>query len=188
MGRDKLGLQVGGLPLIVRACEALAAHCDEILLVGLPEPFAARDGLSAARLVSDLRPGREGPLSGIEAGLSAARYDRVFVAAGDMPFISARLVTFLLDVLSGNGVRAAVPRYRGQTHPLCAAYSRKILPEVRSALDGGVRSVRTFLDGLEGVLYVEELTRFGAPELFLMNVNAPEDLRRARGMFGEEAP
>ena len=42
-------------------------------------------------------------------------------------------------------------------------------------------SVREFLDSLDGVDYVEsELRRFGNPELFLMNVNSPEDLDRAR--------
>jgi molybdenum cofactor guanylyltransferase len=36
------------------------------------------------------------------------------------------------------------------------------------------------------VEYVEdELRRFGDPELFLMNVNSPEDLGRARALCGE---
>jgi molybdenum cofactor guanylyltransferase len=79
------------------------------------------------------------------------------------------------------GVAAVVPRNRGRTHPLCAAYDRETLPDVRAALDGGVRSVREFLQGLDAVEYVEEgLRRFGEPDLFLMNVNSPEDLERAR--------
>jgi molybdopterin-guanine dinucleotide biosynthesis protein A len=38
---------------------------------------------------------------------------------------------------------------------------------------------------LDAVEYVErELRRFGDPELFLMNVNSPEDLDRARSSCG----
>jgi molybdenum cofactor guanylyltransferase len=78
-----------------------------------------------------------------------------------------------------------VPRYGGTAHPLCAAYDRRILPQVRSVLDGGVRSVREFLDSLDRVEYVEgELQQFGDPELLLMNVNSPKDLDRARAICG----
>jgi molybdopterin-guanine dinucleotide biosynthesis protein A len=131
------------------------------------------------RRVPDLRPGR-GPLAGIEAGLEAACLPRVFVAAGDMPFVPDALIGFLLDRISG-GASAAVPVYRGRSHPLCAAYDRRILSVVSSALDEGIGAVRTLLDILGNVEYVnEELLRFGDPELFLMNVNSPEDLDRAR--------
>jgi molybdopterin-guanine dinucleotide biosynthesis protein A len=38
-----------------------------------------------------------------------------------------------------------------------------------------------FLEGVDEVEYVgAELRRFGDPDLFLMNVNTPEDLQRAR--------
>jgi len=37
------------------------------------------------------------------------------------------------------------------------------------------------LEGLDAVYYAEEeLRRFGDPDLFLMNVNSPQDLERAR--------
>lgn len=64
---------------------------------------------------------------------------------------------------------------------MCAVYDRGVLPEVRSALDRGVRSVSEFVGTLDSVEFVEEeLRRFGDPGLFLMNVNSPEDLARAR--------
>jgi molybdopterin-guanine dinucleotide biosynthesis protein A len=55
------------------------------------------------------------------------------------------------------------------------------LPRVRAALDERVRAVHRFLEVLGRVDYVEEgLRRFGDPDVFLMNVNSPEDLDRAR--------
>jgi molybdopterin-guanine dinucleotide biosynthesis protein A len=182
MGRDKLLLEVGGAPLLRRVRDALAARCAEIIVVG---GYGAGTRLGGVRRILDERPGGLGPLAGMEAGLAAARNRLVFVAAGDMPFLSEDLISCLLERLEGRGVSAVVPRHRGRSHPLCAAYEREILPHVRAALDGGVRSMREFLEGLDSVEYVEEgLRRFGDPDLFLMNVNSPEDLRRARAMCG----
>jgi molybdopterin-guanine dinucleotide biosynthesis protein A len=180
MGRDKLLLEVGGVPLLRRVHDALAGRCAEVILVG--------DGparLEGIRQVPDERTGGQGPLAGLEAGLAVAGNRLVFVAAADLPFLPEEMVGFALERLEERGSRAVVPRYGGTAHPLCAAYDSRILPRVRSALDGGVRSVREFLDSLDRVGYVEgELWRFGDPELFLMNVNSPEDLDRARASCG----
>ena len=177
MGRDKLPLMIGGKPLLDRVYLALASRCEEVLVVG--EGAYAPAG---ARRVPDLRPGRQGPLAGIEAALHAARHRAVFVAAGDMPFLTGDLVGHLLGLLSSGGVPAVVPDSRGRLHPLCAAYDREARPAVAAALDRGTRSVRELLEGLPGVRYVreEELRRFGDPHLLLTNVNSPEDLQRAR--------
>ncbi len=178
MGRDKLALEVGGLPLLVRAVEALASSCREVLVVG--EKGQLPPGV---RRIAGERPGGQGPLAGLEAGLAAARNPLVFVAAGDMPFLPGPLVVYLLGRLERGGLCAVVPRYRGRMHPLCAAYHRGLLPRVGPALDGGVRAVHTFVESLDGVEYAgeEELRRFGDPDLFLMSVNTAEDLERARG-------
>lgn len=176
MGRDKLLLEVDGVPLLRRVYDTLSGRCEEVIVVG---DNAAR--LAGATWVPDERHGRQGPLAGIEAGLAAARNRRVFVAAGDLPFLPEGLVGFLLERLEERGARVAVPRHMSMVHPLCAAYDRGVLSRVRAALDGGVRSVREFLRGLERVEYVEEdLERFGDPGIFLLNVNSPEDLERAR--------
>ena len=176
MGRDKLQLEVGGVPLLKRVHEALSGRCAEVMLVG--EGPAVLEGV---RRAPDARTGGEGPLAGMETGLAAATNRLVFVTAGDLPFLPGELVGFLLERLEERGACAVVPRYEGRAHPLCAAYDRRILPQVRLALDGGVRSVREFLGALDPVEYVEgELRWFGEPDLFLMNVNSPEDLYRAR--------
>lgn len=190
MGRDKLGLTVGDKRLVRHVYDALQGNCEEILVVGSGEvnPSEGLEGPVAkkVRLVSDLRPGRAGPLAGIEAGLAAARNDRVFVAAGDMPFVPEALVSSLLEAVDEAGVRVAVPRFKGRLHPLCAAYRREVLADLSFALNLGVRAVHEFLESISGVRHVEEeLTRFGEPDLFLMNVNSPQDLELARRVLGD---
>ena len=183
MGRDKLILRVGGTPLAVRVHAALAPSCREIIAVG--------DGpevVEGARRVRDLREGREGPLAGLEAGLGAASFAAVFVAAGDMPFVPPEFVSFMLDRLRSCGLRAVVPRHAGRLHPLCAAYDRGVLDDASRLLDDGTRAAWRLVEGLgEGVGYVEEeLHVFGDPDVFLTNVNSPEDLARAQEMYGRE--
>ncbi len=181
MGRAKLPLEVGGVPLLRRVASALSARCEEIIVVGESGGAARLEGV---RRISDERRGL-GPLAGMEAGLAAASNRLVFVAAGDMPFLSVNLIGYLLERLEGRGATAVVPRHRGRVHPLCAAYDREILPQVESVLDRGVRPVRELLESLGSVEYVEgELRRFGDPDLYLMNVNSPEDLERARASRG----
>lgn len=179
MGREKLTLEVGGVPLVSRVRAALEPHCREIIVVG--------DGADTLdlRRVQDRREGREGPLAGLEAGLGAASFPGVFAAAGDMPFVPEGLVAFLLDRLRSRGLRSVVPRHAGRVHPLCAAYDSSVLPDISLLLDAGTRAVWKLLEGLgEGVEYVdEELERFGDPGVFLMNVNSPEDLARARALI-----
>ena len=177
MGRDKLLLEVGGVSLLRRVQDAISALCEDVILVGC----SSAASLEGVRRISDQRSGRQGPLAGLEAGLAAARHRPVFVAAGDLPFLPTELVGALLERLEQAGACVVVPFHGGRLHPLCAVYDRGVLPDVRSALDRGVRSVSEFVGTLDRVEFVEEeLRRFGDPGLFLMNVNSPEDLARAR--------
>lgn len=181
MGRDKLPLEIGGVPLVRRAYNVLRTRCDEVVIVGRTGHAI---GMEHVRRVGDRRPGR-GPLAGMEAGMEVAAHRLVFVLAGDMPFAPEALVQFLLERVAA-GVSAAVPVHEGRPHPLCAAYDRRILPIVSSALDEGVGAVRTLLEIIDDLVYVDrDLRRFGDPERFLMNVNSPEDLDRARAALRE---
>ena len=176
MGCEKLTLEVEGVSLIERVRAALADCCREVLVVG--EGGVRLEGV---RYVAGERPGGLGPLAGMEAGLASARYPLTFIAAGDMPFVAKGLVDYLLGRLARGGVLAVVPRYRGRTHLLCAAYARALMPILGAALDNGARAVHGFLEGLDEVEYVEgELRRFGDPGLLLTNVNSPGDLELAR--------
>jgi molybdenum cofactor guanylyltransferase len=176
MGREKLSLDVAGVALIERVRDALAGCCQEVLVVG-----SGGVRLQGVGYTTGERPGGLGPLAGMEAGLAQARYPLVFVAAGDMPFLTQGLVGYLLDRLDEDGVLAVIPRYRGRIHPLCAAYKRALLPHLGAALDSDTRAVRSFLEGIEQIEYVgAELQRFGDPDRHLMNINTPEDLALAR--------
>ncbi|MGH3088669.1 MAG: molybdenum cofactor guanylyltransferase [Rubrobacteraceae bacterium] len=177
MGRDKLSLEVGKVSLLERVEGVLQTFCSEVVVAGDGGPK-----LRGVRRVHDSRPGGQGPLAGLEAGLKASRSRVVFAAAGDMPFLSAKLALHLCGRVR-NELLGVAPVRGGRTHPLCAAYDREVLADVSAALDGGERSIVGFLSTLGRVEYVEGgLEEFGDPGVFLMNVNTPEDLERARSL------
>jgi molybdopterin-guanine dinucleotide biosynthesis protein A len=175
MGGDKLGEEIGGVPLLHRVLSSLKGVCSEVLVVGDGGPCPP-----GVRRVFDLRPGRQGPLAGMEAGLAAASFPAVFVAAGDMPFASPALAAHLVGLVAAGRAEAAVPRHAGRAQPLFAAYDRGVLEQVSAALDAGRRSAAGLLERLGRVEYVEELERFGDPGLLFMSVNTPGDLEVAR--------
>jgi molybdenum cofactor guanylyltransferase len=180
MGQNKLTLEVGAVSLLDRVRAALSSCCEEVLVAGGYAP-------AETHRIPDRRPGRQGPLAGIEAGMLAARHRFVFVAAGDMPFLTAGVVDYLLGLLQ-QGAPVVVPISKEGSHPLCAAYDREeILPAVSAALDRGDRTVRGLVEGMPGTRYVgeDELRRFGDPELLLLNVNSLRDLVRARKALEE---
>src|SRR2546421_12011625 len=85
-GRDKLVESVGGHPLFQLPLAALAAVCDEVVLVVGPdaEPPALPPSPVPIRIARDERR-HEGPLVAASVGLAAVGGAFALIAAGDMP-------------------------------------------------------------------------------------------------------
>src|SRR5256712_7442875 len=85
-GRDKLVASVGGHPLFQLPLAALAAVCDEVVLVVGPdaEPPALPPSPVPIRIARDERR-HEGPLVAASVGLAAVGGALALIAAGDMP-------------------------------------------------------------------------------------------------------
>lgn len=77
-----------------------------------------------------------GPMGGLHAGLSAARSERIFVVACDMPFVKGELIEMLENHLTEEA-DAVVPVVEGRVHPLAAIYRKSILPIVTEYLENG---------------------------------------------------
>lgn len=123
-GRDKLYLELGGERLLRRVERQLrSAFGDIVAATGRPEAFA---GLGY-RIVPDALPGL-GPLSGLLAGLRAARSRWVYLAACDMPFFSESWAGELMARAraiedSGSGVLAVAARAGPYHEPFHALYN-----------------------------------------------------------------
>lgn len=138
MGRDKATLRVGEGTLVEWIVRRLGPSFAETLVCG--------GSASGARGIPDRREGA-GPLAGIEAGLVAMRTRAAFVLACDMPRVSDRLATVLLERLEGHDV--AIPRVGDMDQPACAAYARRVASRLTAYLDGGGRRVSAFIATLD---------------------------------------
>lgn len=173
-GLNKGTLDIGGLSIIDRQLSALAALTDDIALIGGPAPHPQAP---AVRVISDRRPGA-GALGGLYTALAAAVTDRVLVLAGDMPFITAPFLSFLLEV--DEGAAAVVPDAGGRWHPLCAVYSRRVADAIGAALDRGEQRVTDVVATLSArVVPPAALAPYDPDGRLLMNVNTPADYARA---------
>jgi molybdopterin-guanine dinucleotide biosynthesis protein A len=129
MGVDKALLEVAGQPLWQRQRDLLlAAGVEDVLISARPD-----QGWSAGLpVVHDAAPDHS-PLGGIVAGLGAARADRLFVLAVDLPRLSPSWLEELWAAATVAG--GAVGRWpEGHFEPLAALYPRGVLAEFSAAL------------------------------------------------------
>ncbi len=149
-GQPKALEAVGGELIAVRAINALREAAGRVVLVANEFDTYRALGLD---MRSDLRPGL-GVLGGIHTAVCWAEevgYPGVLVAACDMPFLSAELLGQLVRDASHDEVVAPASESR-----------RGFFDDV---------PVRT--------LPLDEVARFGDPELMFLNVNTPADRERA---------
>ena len=183
MGRDKSQLTLNGEKLIARAARKLSALTDDLILVtNTPEQF---EGLSV-RLAGDVIPGG-GALSGIHAGLTAARHEWALVVACDMPFLNLDLLRYMASLAPGAPAAAVVPRWKGELETLHTFYSRQCLPVIEPILHRGGGRIIEFYERIN-VRYVEpdEITLLDPDGLSFFNVNSPEDWARAQELATRE--
>ncbi len=184
-GGDKGLLELCGRSLLARVIERLRPQVAGLALNANGD--AARFDAFGLPVVSDSVSGFAGPLAGVLAGLDWAADQgagAIVTAAADTPFLPADLVPRLQQAAAGMAAPlalAATPdARRGRVrHPTFGLWPVVLREDLRAALDGGLRKV---------VLWTE---RHGAREAMFapagfdpfFNVNAPEDLARARAML-----
>jgi molybdopterin-guanine dinucleotide biosynthesis protein A len=175
MGRDKSQLTLDGETLVARAVRVLGALSDDLVVVtNTQETYADLN----ARVTGDQIPGG-GALSGIHAGLLAARYDAAAVVACDMPFLNLALLQHM--ALLSPGYDVVVPRWQGEVEPLHAVYSRNCIPAIEPVLRrGGGRIYDLYPHLAVRYLEPEEVARFDPDGLSFFNINSPEDWVRAQ--------
>lgn len=125
----------------------------------------------------------DGPLFGIERALQDA-HGKAFIVGVDFPLVTSEVLGHLSDRFEKSAAPALVPMWDGKPQPLCAGYDSSLLPLIAGRLARGEWDVRGCLDegGAEIVPEPELRARFeGEP---LMNVNTPEELRRAEESYG----
>lgn len=131
MGRDKALLELEGRPLIEIALEKLPA------LGFTPRIVGSRPDLAAfAPVIPDIHPD-SGPLGGIEAALAASNSEQNLFLPVDLPWLPVDFLRWMIDRVELTNALATIPRLQGRPQPLCAIYSKALLPHAQAALAAG---------------------------------------------------
>jgi molybdopterin-guanine dinucleotide biosynthesis protein A len=179
-GIDKSAIQVGGRSIFDRQIAEVEQITDDILVVGGGAP-GVRAGL---RVIPDRVP-NSGPLGGLDAALAAARDAQLVLIACDMPFVTAALLAYLLEL--AHTADAVVPRTKHGYHPLCAAYTRACRAPVMHRLEERRLALHELFEDVHvRVVEGSELERFGEAQRLLANVNTPAELRGLEALLGQQ--
>jgi molybdopterin-guanine dinucleotide biosynthesis protein A len=182
MGRDKNKLLFDGEPLLLRAVNTLGPLFGEIVIVTNQDiPTEIQDKLHEAKIIRDEIP-YLGPLGGIGAGLKASSYERSFVVAVDMPFVSIPVIDYLASFAGRVDIDIVVPRTKNGLEPLFAFYDKKCLPAIDNLLSRDERKVRALFSLAQVRVKIVEHAEFGnypdAGKCFI-NINTEQDLTKA---------
>jgi FdhD protein len=174
MGTNKALLKIDGEPIITRCYQILARLFHEVIIVtNTPEDYT----FLPCRKVPDIHP-ELGSIAGLHSAVVHGTNERTFVAACDMPCLSAELIRHLCS--ADISADAVVPLNGDNLRePLHAVYARSILPAMQTAIDTGDMSILHLLDKV-GTRIINQETVGGIPgglESF-RNVNTPEEYER----------
>lgn len=166
-----------GRTLLRHSKDLVAPLADEVLIASGARELELPDGVKS---VPDT-PGFEGqgPLSGILAGLDAARNDRVIVLACDLPNLPTALLERLLATLADD-CACCWCEHSGHPEPLAAAMLRTPARQaVRNALaNGAYKVVPCWRSMTHRVLSEDDLAEFAPLSRAFANINTLEDLER----------
>ncbi len=177
MGQDKALMPFLGRTLIERVIGRVAQLADELLITtNRPQDYT----FLGLPLHTDLHPGR-GSLGGLFTALSSASQTLVAVVACDMPFVSADLLVFQLELLMAGQHDAAIPRSPGGVEPFHALYRRSAcLPAIEASIIADRWRVNSWFDKVDIRFLSPEEVEFRDPHrLAFRNVNTPEELTEA---------
>lgn len=176
MGSDKAFLQLGDETLLTRALKLAGAVVSEVRIVGDAKKFAA-----FGRVVEDVYRER-GPLGGIHAALSGSTTELNLMLAVDLPFVTQKLLQYLLSRALESGAMVTVPRTGSGFQPLCAVYGRGFAEVAEQSLLEGKNKIDSLFARV-GTCVIEEneLVRAGFSGERFRNLNTPEEFDKAKG-------
>jgi len=99
-----------------------------------------------------------------------------------VPFLSARLISYLLSQISDYDV--VVPYWQERFQPLCAVYRKSVAPLLKEQLDRGeLRPIFLYEKVRTRKVTEAEIRRFDPEGSSFFNMNSPEDYRAALALW-----
>ncbi|MFZ5634473.1 MAG: molybdenum cofactor guanylyltransferase [Bacillota bacterium] len=178
MGTNKALLELGGVTLIERVARVMSGVCPEIIIAGGDPDELAHLGYP---VVPDIYPGC-GPLSGIHAGLVAARNRYSFVSACDTPYLSEKLIRKVVS--EAEGYDAVILKEGEYFEPLCSLYGKAFIKAAETSVKNGVYKVTAALSQVNWKSVTVNPSDIPDLKKSLFNINTPRDYEEAKKIRG----
>jgi molybdopterin-guanine dinucleotide biosynthesis protein A len=170
-GSNKALVEINGIRLIERVIRVMEPLFERLIIItNTPQDYA----YLKLPMVEDLIKGL-GPLGGVFTGLQTMSDDAGFFVACDMPFLSAKLIHYMGDVLED--FDAVVPKVDWKIEALHAIYTKRCIPAIKEFIDNKDYQVIKFFQSVR-VRYLnkEEILNFDPEMRSFFNINRPEEL------------
>ena len=121
------------------------------------------------------------PMLGVIEALKTIKTNWLFVLACDMPFMSQELIYAMAKLRERHQV--VVPQVQGALQPVSAFYAQSCLRPMQENLKAGKRSLRTFIEGVDAKIFIEEECRkydkrdsYNSRIVSFFDIDTPEDI------------
>lgn len=180
MGTEKGLVEFRGRRMIDYALEALKPVCSQILISANSDAYDS----FGIPVIHDEIPG-SGPMGGILSCLQKSENELNFVLSCDMPLVTAKVVTTILDKTGDNF--ATVPCHgNGYLEPLCAVYHKSLIPEFEIAIQNKNLKIFDLLNRVN-TKKINITPGSGMNPSTFFNVNSRIDLEALSGKTAAEA-
>ncbi len=170
MKEDKGLVYFNGKMLVKHVIEAIKKITDNIIII-TANPAYKQFGYPC--LEDEMND--KGPLGGIYTGLVHSPVQKNLFLGCDMPFLSERLLTELIDRCGEEDV--LLTEHRGKAEPLCSVYDRSCMAHIRPLLEKNQLKITDALGGLKTrVISFDREVWFRGNEF--ANINSIEELRK----------
>jgi len=167
MGTTKATLPWGGLTMLETIVNTVLQVTDDCVLLG--QHSATPPSLNRLKTIPDIHPGI-GPIGGLHALLTSNRDTWCLLLSCDIPHITSRVITRLVDNIAPN-VPIVAYRANHRFETCCALYHASLLPTLEQAIARKSRSLQRLIESLpHRTIAADDQTQRA-----LNNINTPQE-------------
>ena len=173
-GSPKAFAEIEGELFYERAYNALAAVCDDVVIISRPEliDYFSLD----VEVITDLDwMAGQGPMAGILSGMIAKRADKYFVLPCDMPYAGPGETAKLLELANPSSDITTICNSTEKI-PLFSIWDKRIKEQLQQELEAGQFRVMKFMEKV-ATEWIDSSEIHKDPLVF-RNVNQPDDQMR----------
>jgi len=176
MGENKALLQLGSKTVIEHIVQTLSEVCDEIILSTNNNDLE----FLPFRKIADEKKNL-GPIAGFHSSLVASKTEHNLIVSCDTPFISAKLLSFLLN--NNDNCELALPVFKEHLQPMVGYFNKNYAKIIKRQIElGNSKPINIFENSkLRRVAITEDLNFF--KDYLFFNINTKEQYQDARRIY-----